>query len=60
VRNITAVQYLAFPRIPALAEVGWTPQSSRSWDSFKMRIATHAPRWNFLGVNFYRSPQIPW
>ncbi len=60
VRNITAVQYLAFPRLPALAEVGWTPQASRSWDSFRMRIATHAPRWNLLGVNYYRSPQIPW
>jgi hexosaminidase len=60
VRNITAVQYLALPRLPALAEVGWTPQSSRSWDSFRTRIATHAPRWNFLGLNYYRSPQIPW
>ena len=60
VRNITAVQYLAMPRLPALAEVGWTPQASRSWDSFRTRLATHAPRWNFLGVNYYRSPQIPW
>ena len=60
VRNITAVQYLALPRLPALAEVAWTPQSSRNWDSFRTRIATHAPRWNFLGLNYYRSPQIPW
>lgn len=60
VRNITAVLYLAVPRLPALAEVGWTPQGSRSWESFRTRIATHAPRWNFLGVNYYRSPQIPW
>jgi len=60
VRNITAVEYLAFPRLPALAEVAWTPQSARNWESFRTRIATHAPRWNFLGVNYYRSPQIPW
>lgn len=60
VRNITAVQYLAIPRLPALAEVAWTPQSSRNWDSFKQRVAAHAPRWNILGVNYYRSPQIPW
>jgi hexosaminidase len=60
VRNIGAVQYLAVPRLPALAEVAWTPQSARSWESFRTRIATHAPRWNFLGVNYYRSPQIPW
>jgi hexosaminidase len=60
VRNITAVEYLAMPRLPALAEVAWTPQSARNWDSFRVRIATHAPRWNFLGVNYYRSQQIPW
>jgi hexosaminidase len=60
VRNMTAVQYLAMPRLPALAEVAWTPQSARSWDAFRVRLASHAPRWNILGVNYYRSPQIPW
>ncbi len=59
-RNITAVQYLAMPRLPALAEVAWTPQSARNWEDFRIRLATHAPRWNFLGVNYYRSPQVPW
>lgn len=59
-RNITAVQYLAIPRLPALAEVGWTPQAGRQWESFRLRIAAHAPRWNYLGVNYYRSPQISW
>jgi hexosaminidase len=59
-RNISAVEYLAMPRLPALAEVGWTPQSTRDWNAFRTRIATHEPRWIFLGVNFYRSPQIPW
>ncbi len=59
-RNMTALQYLAMPRLPALAEVAWTPQSTRNWESFRARIATHAPRWNILGVNYYRSPQIPW
>jgi len=59
-RNMTAAEYLAMPRLPALAEVGWTPQAARSWESFRMRVASHAPRWNLLGVNYYRSPQIPW
>jgi hexosaminidase len=59
-RNMTAVEYMAMPRLPALAEVGWTPQKSRDWEGFSKRLAAHAPRWNFLGVNYYRSPQIPW
>ena len=58
--NITAAEYLLIPRLPALAEVGWTPQSSRSWESFRTRIAAQAPRWNQLGINWYRSPQVAW
>ncbi len=60
VRNITAVEYLVMPRLPAVAEVAWTPQRGRDWENFRARLATHAPRWNYLGVNYYRSPQIPW
>jgi len=60
VRNIAAVQYLAMPRLPAVAEVGWTAQRLRSFESFGVRVAAHAPRWNYLGINYYRSPQIPW
>jgi hexosaminidase len=59
-RNITAVEYLAMPRLPAIAEIGWTSQSARMWDNFRVRLAAHVPRWNYLGVNYYRSPQVPW
>lgn len=60
IQNITAAEYLAVPRLPAIAEVGWTPQSQRSWESFRTRIAAHAPRWRLLGINFYPSPDVPW
>lgn len=59
-RNISAVEYLAIPRLPAVAELAWTPQAARSWESFRTRIVTHERRWNYLGINFYRSPQLPW
>ena len=59
-RNITAAEYMAMPRLPAIAEVGWTPQASREWQSFRSRLAAQAPRWHYLGINYYRSPQIPW
>jgi hexosaminidase len=59
-RNITAVEYMAMPRLLAISEVGWTPQASREWQDFRSRVASHAPRWNYLGINYYRSPQIPW
>ncbi len=60
VRNITAAEYLLMPRLVAIAEVAWTPQAAREWQGFRTRVAAHAPRWNYLGINYYRSPQIPW
>jgi hexosaminidase len=53
-------EYMAFPRLVALAEVGWSPQASRNWETFRLRLAGHGPRLSALGVNFYRSPQVPW
>ena len=53
-------EYMAFPRLAALAEVAWSPQASRDWDGFRVRLAQQGPRLSALGVNFYRSPQIPW
>jgi hexosaminidase len=60
IKNLTAAQYLAFPRLPAIAEIGWSPAAVRSWESFRLRVAAQAPRWDVLGINYYRSPQIPW
>lgn len=60
VRNITAAQYLMMPRLPAVAELAWSPANVRGWESFRRRVATHGPRWNLLGINYHRDPIIPW
>lgn len=60
IRNITAAEYLAMPRLPAIAEVAWSPQARREWEEFRVRLAAHGPRWNLMGINFYRSVQVPW
>ena len=54
------LDFMAFPRLPALAEIAWSPLKSRQWDDFRLRLALHGPRWSALGINFYRSPQIAW
>ena len=54
------VESMAFPRLAAIAEIGWSPQSQRDWEDFRVRLGAQGPRWQALGVNFYRSPQIPW
>jgi hexosaminidase len=48
--------YMAFPRLCALAEVGWTPQNQRSWPEFWNRLCTyHLPRLDAAGIA-YRIP----
>lgn len=54
------LDYLMFPRLAGVAEIGWTPQSARLWDDYRLRLAAQAERWTALGVNYYRSPQVPW
>ena len=60
VQNITAAEFLIMPRLPAIAEVGWSPESGRDWESFRTRLAAHAARWRLLGINYYASPQVAW
>jgi hexosaminidase len=53
-------EYLAFPRLAAAAELGWSSPQNVGWDSFRRRIAAHGARLAALGVNFARLPTIAW
>lgn len=59
-QTIEDVELLAFPRLPALAEVGWSATQGRDWEDFRVRLAAQGRRWDVLGLRFYRSPQIDW
>ncbi|MFL6056519.1 MAG: beta-N-acetylhexosaminidase [Actinoallomurus sp.] len=58
--NIHEVEYMAFPRLAGIAEIGWSPRQGRSWDEYRTRLAAQGPRWTVMGVNFYRSPEVDW
>jgi hexosaminidase len=51
------VEYMAFPRLTALAEVAWTPTDRREMADFRLRLATHLERLRLLDVNF-RPPDL--
>jgi hexosaminidase len=53
-------EYLAFPRLAALAEVGWSRRGVASWEDFRRRIGAHGARLAALGVNFARVPGVNW
>jgi hexosaminidase len=59
-RSLDDIQFMAFPRLAAIAELAWSPQSTHDWLSFSARLGTYGPRWTTQGVTFYHSPQITW
>jgi len=46
------VEYMAVPRMTALAEVLWSPREFRDWDSFQHRLVDQKKRFDFLDVNY--------
>lgn len=60
IEKMADVEYLAFPRLAGVAEIGWSPAGARAWASYRLRLGAQAARWEALGVNFYRAPGVPW
>ncbi|WP_225831935.1 beta-N-acetylhexosaminidase [Streptomyces sp. NK08204] len=54
------IEYMAFPRLPGAAELGWSPAATHDWNTYKVRLAGQGPRWDALGITYYHSPQVPW
>ncbi|WP_067506088.1 beta-N-acetylhexosaminidase [Actinoplanes sp. TFC3] len=59
-RSLTDAETMTFPRLPAIAEIGWSPRDSRDWESFRARLAEYGPRWRQQGIAFHPSPEIDW
>jgi hexosaminidase len=58
--SLRDVEFMAFPRFASAAEVAWSPATARRWEEHKVRLGAQAPRWTALGINFHRSPTVPW
>ncbi|MEU3604272.1 beta-N-acetylhexosaminidase [Streptomyces sp. NPDC035033] len=51
---------MAFPRLPGLAELGWSPAGGGDWEAYRARLAEQAHRFDALGIAWYRAPGVPW
>ncbi|MEU6549815.1 beta-N-acetylhexosaminidase [Streptomyces sp. NPDC046915] len=60
IRTSADIDYMAFPRLPGAAELGWSPAATHDWNAYRTRLAAQAPRWDALGIGYYKSPQVPW
>ena len=54
------IEYMAFPRLPALMELGWSPESTHSQTAFDARLGAQGPRWHAMGIGYYKSTQVTW
>ena len=46
------LNYMAYPRAAALAEVAWSAQAAKDYEPFVVRLRHHAERLRTLGVDF--------
>jgi hexosaminidase len=64
VRDLEAIDALAFPRIAAAAEAAWSPprgsSPERTWESFRTRVGTLGPLWKAQGIRFTALPDVDW
>ncbi len=64
-RTRADLEYMAFPRLPGLAEVGWSPAASRQAAAaqqaaaYRRRLSQHVARLAALGVNYNRGALSP-
>ena len=58
-KDIRKAEYLALPRLSALAEVAWSPQAARSFPDFHRRLQTQYQRYDKLGVQYHRAQLSP-
>lgn len=60
VETIDDIEYLVFPRLPGYAELGWSKHEDKSWDEYKIRLGKQKSRFEYMGINYYKSPLVPW
>ena len=46
------IDYMGFPKMTALSELAWSPQSNRNWDSFTERMESNMKMLNTMGVKY--------
>ena len=58
-RTEDRVEYMAFPRVAALAEVAWTAHDRMDWDAFRARLEPQLARYRTLGIDYATSGLEP-
>ncbi len=54
------VEYMALPRMSALAETAWSASASRNWEDFTKRLPDQYRRLNYMNTNAFFPPIKGW
>lgn len=60
ITTMDEIEYMLFPRLPGIAEIGWSAPQGRNWEEYKVRLRNHGPRMKARGIDFYRSSRVDW
>jgi hexosaminidase len=60
IQTLEHIEYMFFPRLAGYAEIGWSPQEQRSWDTYRLRLARHGSWWEAMGIGFHRDGGVDW
>jgi len=60
ITNMDEIEYMVFPRLAGIAEIGWTPSEKRDWNEYKIRLGQHGERFKAMEIDYYPSKLVPW
>lgn len=60
ISTMEGIEYLAFPRLLGVSELGWSTKQNRNWDDYKVRLANQTPYFNEMNIKYYPSKLVDW
>jgi len=60
ITNMKELEYMVFPRLLGLADLGWRAPIAGNWNEYKIRLALQGERLKAMRINYYRSKLVPW
>jgi hexosaminidase len=48
------MEYMTYPRMFAISEIGWTPASKKDFEDFLARFEVQRKRYDKLGINYFK------
>ena len=60
VSQMSQLDDLLWPRLAAVAEIGWSDESRRTVDDFHSRLAVFGERFDAMGIQFFKTPTVNW